>query len=556
MDASSGRVKAGRWIGLLLGLLTFAVLLGTAADYGLTSDEPVYTSRAFRAGQWLNLAFTDPGSMFDRAVIDRLWDATGDEQAGLPKLIGYPATMLVSPFASPLAAIRAGTILTVSLLIGLLYIWVARVYGRPEALFASLGLLTLPRVFAHCHLFALDAPVMAWSGLAVICAYNAAVNGPERRKRCWLWIALLGLAFGAAIATKVNGWFIPFIVLPWLFIVRRRAFYAGLVSMAILGPLVFFLSWPWLWHDTAARVARYFSFFFKHYPVGVMYFGKTYALAPWHFAPVMLLITTPILILLLGAVGVFRTTRSAGVSPASVTAPLPEAGETPALRGWWQRAAGYLMLWALLVNIGPSCLPSSPKYNGVRLFLPVFVPLIILAASGFGFLARKGVAALAKSPREARLLMALCLAAALAPGAWSTANSHPYGMSYYNLLIGGTGGAQARGMEVTYWGDAFYAAVPYLNEKAPQGAKVWISVPGFVSTMQMYQTFGLLRPDLQLTGGDEAFYKADLYVVMNKLTEMGDLAKGIVARENVLYVREVGGAPIVWVLKRPAQAGQ
>jgi len=32
--------------------------------------------------------------------------------------------------------------------------------------------------------------------------------------------------------------------------------------------------------------------------------------------------------------------------------------------------------------------------------------------------------------------------------------THPFGLSYYNLLVGGLPGAERLGLELTYWGDA------------------------------------------------------------------------------------------------------
>ncbi|MBU0607839.1 MAG: glycosyltransferase family 39 protein [Armatimonadetes bacterium] len=524
--------RANRWLGLALGVATLVLLLATAGDVGLTYDEPVYSSRAMRAGEWLGLLFTSPGIAFERDTIDRLWDATGDEQAGLMKLIAWPMAVAASPFVSPLAAVRAGTMLVVAVLVGLMFVFLANQRGRLEALFACLGLVFMPRLFTHLRLLTMDAPVMAFSFLAVAAAYLAAIHGPEQRHKCQLWAVLAGLAFGAAIACKANGWFVPFIVLPWLLVVRRwRPFFASLVSMALLGPLVFIGTWPWLWFDTTARIARYFSFFVRHYPIGVEYFGQTCNAAPWHYAPVMLAITTPVVVLGLVVVGVARAARGLGEARG------PSNGSGFLL----------LMLWAVIVNLIPVMLPSSPKYNGVRLFLPVFPPLMVLAAAGFGWAARALAAKLTRDLRERRLVLVLLLLLALLPQVYMTMSVHPFGMSYYNTLIGGLRGAQARGMEPTYWGDAYIVALPWLNEQAPHGARVWVSVAGFVSSVAIYQQFGMLRPDLQLTGGDKAFYGADLYLVMNKPTELGDLGKEIVGAGQALYVKELDGVPLVWV---------
>jgi len=539
-DRSYTRRRGNRRLGLALGAATLVLLLATAGDVGLTYDEPVYSSRAMRAGRWLAQAIAAPLTANDPKFIDEYWDATGDEQAGLMKLIAWPAAVVASPFVSPLAAVRAGTMLVAAVFVGLMFVFLANQRGRLEALFACLGLIFMPRLFAHLHLLTMDAPVMAFSFLAVAAAYLAALHSPNggpaearplQRRRCWFWMAMLGLAFGAAIACKANGWFVPCTVLPWLLAVRRwRPFFASLVSMALLGPLVFIGTWPWLWFDTAARVARYFSFFVKHYPIGVMYFGQTYNAAPWHYAPVMLAITTPVVVLGLALVGVARPARG-------LEARGPSNGSGFLL----------LMLWAVIVNLIPVMLPSSPKYNGVRLFLPVFPPLMVLAAAGFGWAARALAAKLTRDLRERRLVLVLLLLLALLPQVYMTMSVHPCGMSYYNMLIGGLHGAREKGMEPTYWGDAYIAALPWLNEHAPQGARVWVSVAGFVSSVAIYQQFGMLRPDLQLTGGDAAFYGADLYLVMNKPTELGDLGKEIVGAGQALYVKELDGVPLVWV---------
>jgi len=147
---SRRQLIANRWFGFGLAVLTFVVLVSTASGYGLTYDEPVYASRSVRAGQWLGLVFTDPVQAFSRHTLDRYWDPTGDEQAGLMKLIAWPVASVASKVVGPLASIRAGTMLVVSLLVGCLFVFVANAWGRLEGLFDSLGLLPMPRVFAHC----------------------------------------------------------------------------------------------------------------------------------------------------------------------------------------------------------------------------------------------------------------------------------------------------------------------------------------------------------------------------------------------------------------------
>lgn len=544
------RQLLNRRTAVVLALAALGVLVASADDYGLTYDEPVYMSRAMRAAQWLGLLWQAPGEAIRPEAITRLWDATGDEQPGLMKLIAGPTMLLSAPVLPPLAAMRTATMLLSALLVGVLYAFVAGVWRRTEAVFAAAGLLLLPRVFAHCHLLAQDAPVMAWSFMAVAATYQYARKlgselpsdaRPYLTERPGFWLAAMGLAFGAAVATKVNGLFVPAIAIPWLAVYRRRAVLPALGAMVVLGSAVFFGSWPWLWVDSVERLARYFAFFGQHYAVQVTYFGEVYARAPWHYPLVMTAITTPPMVLALAVAGLCSRGQADGEAGADWSQSL----------GGLRSAALALMAWAVIVHIVPGSLPDSPKYNGVRLFLPVFPPLMVLAAAGFGLLARAAVRPLASSLEEERPRVMALMVLALLPLLAVTARTHPYCLSYYNAFIGGPSGAVARGMEATYWGETYAAALPWLNQHAPEGAQVWINVPGFVSSMALYQGFGKLRSGLELTGGREALGQADLCVVVNKPTEWGPEARGLVRAGGALYTEELGGAPLTWVFPGP-----
>ena len=88
----------------------------------------------------------------------------------------------------------------------------------------------------------------------------------------------------------------------------------------------------------------------------------------------------------------------------------------------------------------------------------------------------------------------------LGPAAWQLVTIHPYELSYYNELIGGSRGATRAGFELSYWYDAFNEqTITEINERLPHGATV-----DFLSTMTCPETFtelqelGHLRSDLIL----------------------------------------------------------
>ncbi len=86
-----------------------------------------------------------------------------------------------------------------------------------------------------------------------------------------------------------------------------------------------------------------------------------------------------------------------------------------------------------------------PVYDGERLFLTVFPLWAIFIGRGFGAIWDLGEEAklgksgsFGDSRRKSFGLIAV----------------YPFGLSYYNALVGGLPGAERLGLELTYWGDA------------------------------------------------------------------------------------------------------
>jgi len=517
--------------------VTVAALMATDSMYGITYDEPIYTSKATQALEWLRLLIRAPGVAASGEAIDSYWHAK-DEHPGFSKLVTAVSGATLGKLVPYNATWRTGTNLLCACCFAGLYLFVAALWGGAAAIYAVSALLLMPRVFAHCHLAALDAPIMSLSFLTVVAAWKASADddAPTTTRTAWARAAFAGALWGLALGTKLNAFFLPFVVFPWALLFARKHLLKLAVCFGALGPVVFVATWPWLWHSPWARFVEYFQFHFRHDPVSVLYFGKVYALAPWHYALVMSAITLPPATGLLALVGVARVRwlrrDLAGVERTSAVALL-------------------LVAWALLVNLGPSCLPSSPKYSGVRLFLPIFPYVAILAAVGFRTVLDAGIQWAARRvdvPQLRPKLTAVLLFCALVGPLAAVAKFTPYHLSYYNLLIGGLPGAARRGMEPTYWGDTYRSASLWLAAHAPEGATVWIEPLGFESTVRYFE-LGPLRPDLRFSSGPAGFATADFAVTQNKPTEMSDLTKRLVATTEPVYADGVDGVPLIYVLR-------
>ena len=516
------------------------VLATTAHSYGLGYDEPVYMARAQEASEWFGVMTANPRAAFSPEGIRRFWDAREEQQPGFMKIWGALTTPLVADRLPTLAALRFGTHLLVGAACAVLYLLTASVWGRLEGVAAVGALITMPRTFAHAHLFALDAPVMATTFISLAFFYQAA------RHRSWGWAAAAATVWGIALSIKVNSFFIPFIVMPWLAVYARDTLIRAVVCGLTLGPVTFVATWPWLWYDTIARMGSYIAFHVHHWQIHVTYFGERYAPAPWHYPIVMTAITTPVATIAAALAGAGRMVREA--VPGDLSG-WRERWEDEAFR---RRALAALLGWALLVNFLLNSLPGTPKYNGVRLFQPVFPLIALLAGVGIGWLARAVRAWLAERVDETgqrlpQIMALLVVALVLALPLRGVLNYHPHQLSYYNALIGGLPGAAEAGMEPTYWGETYLDAALWLNEHAPQGAVAWIDPPGVEATMRIYAQLGIMRSDIHTTAGAEALEQADYAVFQNKSTEFSEEARALLATERPCDTIEEQGVPLLFI---------
>ena len=96
----------------------------------------------------------------------------------------------------------------------------------------------------------------------------------------------------------------------------------------------------------------------------------------------------------------------------------------------------------------------------------------------------------------------------LLPGLQQIIHLHPYGTSAYGELAGGVSGAATLGMQRQYWSNNVTAVLPWINEHAPRGARVFFHEVNFDS-YRAYQAAGLLRADIQYANGPrDALYAA------------------------------------------------
>jgi hypothetical protein len=150
---------------------------------------------------------------------------------------------------------------------------------------------------------------------------------------------------------------------------------APLVAMGLLGPIVFYVHWPWLWYHPVDRLAWYFDFHATHVHYAWTYFGDVLRAPPFPLAYVFVVtaLTLPVSLVLPMTAGLVRTWV------------LNLGDLVPALGRRFGR--GGPTEWLLGVNALFSILlishPEVPHFGGVKHWLPSMPFLALLAGREF-----------------------------------------------------------------------------------------------------------------------------------------------------------------------------
>ncbi len=312
------------------------------------------------------------------------------------------------------------------------------------ALLAAAFLVVSPRTFADSFYNSKDGAFLAVFAIALATTV-AFVLRPN------LGTALLHAAATAvAIDVRVVAIMLPLgtIVLLALRMVRRevalRQTLSAVALYLVLGAVLVVAFWPFLWSDPIGHFAHAFANMSKfRWNLNNLYMGELIhsTRLPWHYIPVWIGITTPLLYLALFVVGA-----------------LAILGQVLRrhIRLWQgeEELQDIIYLGVLVAPVAAAIAMQSVLYDGWRQMFFVYVPFILIATGGWVRLWR--LASWRNIHRPA-LLGATALSLALTV-AWMV-RVHPLQNIYFNMLAGDN--IRAR-WELDYWGMANHMALDYI----------------------------------------------------------------------------------------------
>lgn len=476
---------ARKYVDLAASLVILTLVLAESSislrKIGISWDEPGYYRAAKQYAVWARQLDRES---FSGPVLEETFGfmPTINDHPTLSKLTSALTYLGFKKFMPGFYAYRMSAVFIFAALLVSVYLRAGRRSGRLAGAASVMALATMPPLFVHCHIAATDAPLClfwflgAWS-------YARACEQPRLS-----WLA--GVCYGLCMSVKFTGFLLPVPLIAYGLLYHRKTMLYPTLAL-VLGPAVFFMLQPELWHAPLAGMSRFLQMSLSRQDwnrIWTDFLGKSYEFSPpWYYAPFMTLVTTPELTIFFFIAGIIR----AGFDRFK------------------NRLAGESVLHFLFFMF-ITMLPQTPVFDGVRLFLPAMVFLALLAGSALAefceWLAQK-LALLKPVVAGSKPLVKYAIAGLLFIALLSCLMSiYPYGMEYYNRFIGGVKGARARGMETTYWGTVMNEdTMKELNEFLPPGAvvrfdRISSGVP------LLYQEMGLLRGEFRLTKGTEFDY--------------------------------------------------
>ena len=363
-------------IQILFFLTLLALGLSIYLDYGISWDEP--TSRV-------------NGAVTFKYVVERFASSLLKERAStLPSLNEYDDRDYGIAFEAPAVALETMLGITdtkdvfefrhlLTFLVTLAGIFaIQKMVERRFSdwrigLLAALFLVLTPRLFAESFYNSKDVVFMAVFAIAMNTTIKFVLH-PSLRS------ALLhGLASSVAIDIRIMAVILPAATVTILIIrllkrellirltCRALAIYLATTCILVL------VMWPWLWSDPISNFVQAFrNMAMFRWEKEVLYMGR-YVRAtelPWHYVPVWISITTPLLYLALFLIGVSTTLRQIASRRAGI----------------WQgdeELQDAIFLGLLVIPVMTVILGHSVLYDGWRQLYFVYPAFLCLAVGGW-----------------------------------------------------------------------------------------------------------------------------------------------------------------------------
>jgi hypothetical protein len=442
---------------IFLAYLLFGTIL--VGDYGLSMDEPVQRKHGIVAFEYVNELIGFYPDLPDLTV-EHLPNYDHRDYGMLFQMVAYGLELALG-IDNTRDVFRLRHLMVFVLFWAAAWVFYRILYQRfrsvPLALAGVLMLVLSPRIFGNSMYNPKDIPLLCW----FVFAFYTHIRFMDKKDR--YGPVLHGLACALAIGSRVVGVVWPVLSLGYLLcqLIARQSFRAELmlnikrISFYLLFLLPFtFILWPVLWEDPIGGFIHSFNSMkqFRWY-AEMLYLGQMVQSTelPWHYIPVLISVTTPLVILLAICSGLAVMFRKAWTYKLKLFTNVTLGQDTVALG-------------AALIPLMAVVLFGSVLYNGWRHLYFIYPFLVYLGVLGINALIN------VYRRKRSNLMVKVFAVGLLSLATWDLGNTvyflikyHPHQSVYFNFLAGDV----EKNFERDYYGMSYKEGLSQLLERYP-----------------------------------------------------------------------------------------
>lgn len=326
------------------------------------------------------------------------------------------------------------------------------------ALLACLFLIISPRIFAHSFYNSKDIAFLAVFIISIFSMIHFLNKGSP------LTIVLHSLSCAFLVDIRILGIFVPFLTIFFFILSTLTSSDKSLlknisriISYVLLTLLLTVLLWPYLWTDPLANFISAFVNMKKfRWDAPVLYLGQMVRASelPWHYIPVWMIVSIPILHVVFFFLGIFK----------SIHILLHQKSDK---NRRFIRDTQIFLLWFFTPIIVVIALDSI-VYDSWRHLFFLYPAFIIISINGLLFVLQMKDHAVSNwvIPLVQKILILIVVIGLFEP-LYFMVRYHPYQNIYFNALAGTDMAEIKKKFELDYWGLSYRKALEYILENDP-----------------------------------------------------------------------------------------
>ena len=338
------------------------------------------------------------------------------------------------------------------------YLLCRRRFGsRKIALLGSLFLVLSPRIFAHSFYNPKDIPFMVFFLISMYTLMR------YLDRKTLMWIVAHAAVTAVLFNVRIAGIIVP--LLSIIFItaefLRKAPRRMSAALRDILIYLVLFVSlsvalWPFLWGDPAGNLIKAIDLAkLNNWSGQVLYLGRYMHSTeiPWHYIPVWIAVSTPLVYLVL-----FITGSCLAVSSFFKND----------MRSYPERRDGHIVMAWLFIPVLWVIGFKVPVYDGWRHLFFIYPAFLIFSLSGLSGLVDLIMRRFTSRLRTALIaLLSFVITVSLLNIAVFMIRCHPHQNLFFNRLAGGDMSAAKKRFGLDYWGMSYRNGLEYILRNDP-----------------------------------------------------------------------------------------